>query len=43
MARSSKDIEILWQRYYEEGSKKGLSLSDLFEKKGVPYHIFEKW
>ena len=43
MATSSKDIEILWQRYSEEGSKKGISVRDFFEKNGVPYHIFEKW
>ena len=43
MATSSKDIETLWQRYSEEGSKKGISVRDFFEKNGVPYHVFEKW
>lgn len=43
MATSSKDIETLWQRYSAEGSKKGNSVRDFFEKNGVPYHVFEKW
>ena len=43
MATNSKDIETLWQRYSEEGSKKGISVRDFFEKNGVPYHVFEKW
>lgn len=43
MATSSKDIETLWQRYSEEGSNKGISVRDFFEKNGVPYHVCEKW
>ena len=35
MATSSKDIETLWQRYSEEGSKKGISVRDFFEKKRI--------
>lgn len=43
MAISSKDIEILWKRYSEEGSKRGISVTQYFESNGVPYHVFEKW
>ena len=43
MAVSSKDIEILWKRYSEEGCKKGISVAEFFESNGVPYHAFEKW
>lgn len=43
MATSSKDIEILWQRYSDEGGKQGISVRDFFERNGIPYHVFEKW
>ena len=43
MAISSKDIEILWKRYSEEGSERGISVTQYFESNGVPYHVFEKW
>jgi len=43
MAISSKDIEILWKRNSEEGSKRGISVTQYFESNGVPYHVFEKW
>lgn len=43
MAVSSKDIEILWRRYSDEGVKKGISVAQFFESNGVPYHTFEKW
>ena len=43
MTISSKDIEILWKRYSEEGSKRGISVTQYFESNGVPYHVFEKW
>ena len=43
MATSSKDIEILWKRYSDEGVKKGISVTQFFESNGVPYRSFEKW
>lgn len=43
MAVSSKEIETLWKRYSDEGSKKGVSVAEFFESNGVPYHTFEKW
>ena len=43
MAISSKDIETLWKRYLEDGSKRGISVAKFFESNGVPYHTFEKW
>lgn len=43
MAVSSKEIEILWKRYSDEGGKKGISVAEFFESNGVPYHTFEKW
>ena len=43
MAVNSKDIEILWKRYSEEGVNKGISVAQYFESNGVPYHTFEKW
>lgn len=43
MAVSSKDIEILWRRYSDEGVKRGISVAQFFESNGVPYHTFEKW
>jgi len=43
MAISSKDIEILWKRYSEEGCNRGISVTQYFESNGVPYHVFEKW
>lgn len=43
MAVSSKEIETLWKRYSEEGSKKGISVAEFFESNGVPYYTFEKW
>lgn len=43
MAISSKDIETLWNRYSEEGCKKGASVAQYFESNGVPYRTFEKW
>lgn len=43
MAVSSKEIETLWKRYSDEGSKKGISVAEFFESNGVPYHTFEKW
>ena len=43
MAVNSKDIEILWQRYSDEGVSKGVSVAQFFESNGVPYHTFEKW
>lgn len=43
MATSSKDIETLWNRYTNEGSKHGISVAQFFESNGVPYHVFEKW
>lgn len=43
MAVNSKDIEILWKRYSDEGVSKGISVAQFFESNGVPYHTFEKW
>jgi hypothetical protein len=43
MAVNSKDIEILWKQYSEEGVNKGISVNRFFESNGVPYHTFEKW
>ena len=43
MAVNSKDIELLWKRYSEEGVNKGISVAQYFESNGVPYHTFEKW
>lgn len=43
MATSSKDIEPLWQRYSDEGVKRGISVTQFFESNGVPYRSFEKW
>lgn len=43
MATSSKDLETLWKRYAEEGSKQGISVLRYFESNGIPYHVFEKW
>jgi len=43
MAVSSKDIETLWKRYQEDGSKRGISVAKFFESNGIPYHTFEKW
>ena len=43
MAVSSKEIETLWKRYSDEGSKKGISVAEFFESNGIPYHTFEKW
>lgn len=31
MAVSSKEIETLWKRYSDEGSKKGISVAEFFE------------
>ena len=36
MATSSKDIEILWNRYFDEGVKRGISVVQFFESNGVP-------
>lgn len=43
MAISSKDIEALWQRYSDEGVKRGISVTQFFESNGVPYRSFERW
>ena len=43
MAVNSKDIEILWKQYSEDGVNKGISVAQFFESNGVPYHTFEKW
>ena len=43
MAITSKDIEILWDRFTTEGVSKGISVHQYFESNGVPYHVFEKW
>ena len=43
MAVNSKDIEILWKQYSEEGAKQGISVAQFFESNGIPYHCFEKW
>jgi hypothetical protein len=43
MATSSKDIEILWKRYSDEGVKRGISVTQFFESNGVPYRTFERW
>ena len=43
MAVNSKDIEILWKQYSEEGVNKGISVAQFFESNGVPYRTFEKW
>lgn len=43
MAISSKDIEPLWERYSDEGVKRGISVTQFFESNGVPYRSFEKW
>ncbi len=43
MAVSSKDIDVLWQRYQLEAVPSGISVNQFFESNGVPYHVFEKW
>lgn len=43
MATSSKDIEILWKRYSDEGVNRGISVTQFFESNGVPYRTFERW
>ena len=43
MAGSSKDIDVLWQRYQLEAVPSGISVNQFFESNGVPYHVFEKW
>lgn len=43
MSVTSKDIEILWERFTSEGVTKGISVHQYFESNGVPYHAFEKW
>ena len=43
MAVTSKDIEILWERFTSEGVSKGISVHQYFESNGIPYHVFEKW
>lgn len=43
MATNSKDIEVLWHRFQEEGVKAGISVRQYFETNGIPYHVFEKW
>lgn len=43
MAISSKEIEILWNRFSDEGVKKGMSVAQYFESNGVSYRSFEKW
>ena len=43
MALKGKDIEALWKEYSEEGVKLGISVTQFFESKGVPYRSFEKW
>ncbi len=42
-AVSSKDIDVLWQRYQLEAVPSGISVNQFFESNGVPYHVFEKW
>ena len=37
MAINSKEIEILWNRFSDEGVKKGMSVAQYFESNGVPY------
>lgn len=36
MATSSKDIEILWTRYFDEGVKKGISVTQFLNPMGFP-------
>lgn len=43
MSVTSKDIEILWERFSSEGVSKGISVHQYFESNGIPYHVFEKW
>lgn len=43
MAVSSKDIDVLWQRYQVDAVPSGISVNQFFESNGVPYHVFEKW
>ena len=43
MAVSSKEIEILWNRYSKEGANRGVSVAQYFESNGISYRAFEKW
>ena len=43
MSVTSKDIEILWERFTSEDVTKGISVHQYFESNGIPYHVFEKW
>ena len=43
MSISSKDLEILWQRYKEKAIPASISVNRFFESNGAPYHVFEKW
>lgn len=43
MSVTSKDIEILWERFTSEGVSKCISVHQYFESNGIPYHVFEKW
>ena len=41
MATSSKDIEILWKRYSDEGVKKGISVTQFFESMVFPTDLLK--